>query len=55
MYYLRPMFMKYLAFSWRNGTPYNKFPSPCLPEKEFAEDQVHVDKSTAFGEEFLER
>ena len=55
MYYIRPLFMKYIAFSWRNGTPFQKFPSPCLPEKEFLETELHIDKSTAFGPEFFER
>jgi hypothetical protein len=47
--------MKYIAFVWRNGTPFQKFPSPCLPEKEFDETELHIDKSTAFNTEFLEK
>ena len=54
MYYVRDLFLKWITFYWRNGTPFQKHPSPCLPEKEFLETELHFDKSKAFGPEFFQ-
>ena len=54
LYSLRPLAMKWIAWSYRNGTPKEKFPSPCLPKKEFLESEVHIDKSNTFQESFWE-
>ena len=51
----REVFLKAMAFLYRNGTYYNKYPSPCLPEKEFLESELHIDKSTAFSPQFYEQ
>ena len=52
MYNLRPLLLKYVTWVYRAGTPKFKKYSPCLPRLEFQVDQLHIDKSTAFQDEF---
>ena len=54
IFYVRDIYLKWITFYWRNGTPFQHFPSPCLPEKEFQETELHFDKSTAFGPKFFD-
>ena len=53
MYSLRPLFLKFITWYYRHGTSLEKFPSPCLPKKEFLESELHLDKSDAFQEAFF--
>ena len=52
MYNLRPLLLKYVTWAYRAGTPKFKKFSPCLPRLEFKVDELHIDKSTAFQDEF---
>ena len=53
MYNLRPYMLQYINYKYKDGTPINKKPSPCLPYKEFDEKELLIDKSTSFNETFL--
>ena len=44
-----------MKWQYESGTPYYKFPSPCLPKKEFLESELDIDKSEAFSEEFFKK
>ena len=47
--------MDYVVYLYKeSGTPFHKDSrSPCFPVKEFLEEELHMDKSTAFREEYL--
>ena len=45
--------LQYINYKYKDGTPINKKPSPCLPYKEFDEKELLIDKSTSFNETFL--
>ena len=57
MYSLRPYVLKYVEWRYRDGTPSYKpeEASPCMPEKEMLESELHIDKSTAFSEQFMKQ
>jgi len=55
MHSVRGLILNYVTWRYSSGTPYYKKFSPCLPEKEFLESELHIDKSKAFGEEFMSK
>ena len=55
MHDLKPYFFKLVKWQYQSGTAYYKFPSPCLPKKEFLESELDMDKSEAFTDEFFKK
>ena len=53
MHEIKPLFFSVMKWMYETGTPYYKFPSPCLPKKEFLESELDMDKSEAFSDEFF--
>lgn len=55
MHSIKPLFFKIVKWQYEAHTPYYKFPSPCLPKKEFLESELDQDKSEAFSDEFFQK
>ena len=49
--------MDYVVYLYKeSGTPFFKDSrSPCFPVKEFLEEELHLDKSTAFRDEYFQK
>ena len=49
---LRPYALKAIDWYYKAGTPFHEKPSPCMPQKEFLETELPIDKSSAFDAAF---